>query len=204
MQEKNCSKCGILRSLDDFYAKASSSDGKKSECKVCSKLRKLEFRSNHPDKCKEQNKRAKSNRKQAIKEYNHAYFQNNKPKIRARHAEWRRSNSEKLSEYYSAPKFRIARNLRNRVRKALLGLTKSDSTLELVGLPISEYMEYLESKFSSGMSWDNYGDWHIDHIKPCTSFDLSDPEQQKICFNYANTQPLWMIDNIKKGSKFDD
>jgi len=53
------------------------------------------------------------------------------------------------------------------------------------------------------MTWSNYGKgWHIDHIKPCASFDLSNPEQQKICFHYTNLQPLWAIDNIKKGAKF--
>ena len=58
---------------------------------------------------------------------------------------------------------------------------------------------YLESKFSAGMSWSNYGQWHIDHIRPCASFDLRDPEQVKACFHYSNLQPLWAVDNMKKG-----
>lgn len=53
------------------------------------------------------------------------------------------------------------------------------------------------------MSWENYGEWHIDHIKPCSSFDLSDPKQQKECFNYTNLQPLWAIDNLKKSYKYE-
>ena len=52
------------------------------------------------------------------------------------------------------------------------------------------------------MTQKNYGEWHVDHIKPCASFDLTDPKQQEICFHYTNLQPLWAIDNIKKGSKF--
>lgn len=54
------------------------------------------------------------------------------------------------------------------------------------------------------MTWENYGfyTWHIDHIRPCASFDLSDPEQQKICFNYKNMQPLWAHENLSKHAKY--
>ena len=52
------------------------------------------------------------------------------------------------------------------------------------------------------MTWDNYGEWHIDHIKPCCGFDLTDFEQQKKCFHYTNLQPLWAKDNITKNGKF--
>ena len=62
---------------------------------------------------------------------------------------------------------------------------------------------HLENQFVDGMNWNNYGKngWHIDHIKPCASFDLTDPKQQKICFHYTNLQPLWAIDNLIKHSK---
>ena len=62
--------------------------------------------------------------------------------------------------------------------------------------------KYLENKFQKGMNWKNQGryGWHIDHIKPCSKFDLSDPDQQKKCFNYKNLQPLWAAENIKKSN----
>ena len=62
--------------------------------------------------------------------------------------------------------------------------------------------KWIESQFVDGMSWDNHGEWHIDHIRPCASFDLTDPEQQKECFNYKNLQPLWAKDNLSKGDRF--
>ena len=77
---------------------------------------------------------------------------------------------------------------------------KSASTMELVSCSIDKLKQHLESKFTDGMNWDNYGEWHVDHIKPCASFDLSDPDQQRQCFHYTNLQPLWEKDNLKKGS----
>ena len=70
---------------------------------------------------------------------------------------------------------------------------------------MKELKIYLESLFQEGMTWDNYNfyGWHIDHIIPIASFDLSDPEQQKKCFHYTNLQPLWASDNLQKGVKLD-
>ena len=68
---------------------------------------------------------------------------------------------------------------------------------------MSFFMKHIEKQFKPGMSWENHGKWHIDHVKPCASFDLTQSEQQKACFSYLNMQPLWAIDNIKKGAKLD-
>lgn len=80
---------------------------------------------------------------------------------------------------------------------------KKGKTMELTGCSKYELLEHLGSQFTESMTWENYGQWHIDHIRPCASFDLTDLEQQKICFHWTNLQPLWATDNIKKGSKYD-
>jgi hypothetical protein len=82
--------------------------------------------------------------------------------------------------------------------------TPSLGTLELLGCTIQELKIHLESQFEEGMSWENYSKagWHVDHIRPCASFDLTDPTQQKQCFHYSNLQPLWAKDNLSKGSKW--
>lgn len=84
------------------------------------------------------------------------------------------------------------------------GASKSSKTLELLGCSLKSLKSYIESKFLDGMNWDNYGyhGWHIDHIRPCCSFDLTDPEQQKQCFHYTNLQPLWAKDNLRKHGKY--
>ena len=98
---------------------------------------------------------------------------------------------------------KIAVNLRNRINLALYGKNKSASTQKLIGCTITELFDYLQAQFAEGMTWENHGrnGWHIDHIRPCASFDLSDPEQQRQCFHYSNLQPLWAADNLSKGSK---
>ena len=97
--------------------------------------------------------------------------------------------------------YRILCNLRTRLYQALKKFKKSDSTMKLTGTSLDELKKYLESKFKDRMSWDNYGVWHVDHIIPCAQFDLSDPEQQKICFHYTNLQPMWAKDNMQKGAR---
>ena len=99
--------------------------------------------------------------------------------------------------------FRLLNSLRRRVRQAIRRGDKAARTAELIGCSTSELMKHIESKFTEGMSWENYGEWHIDHIRPCASFDLSNEEQQKSCFNWSNLQPLWAKDNHRKNSMWD-
>ena len=92
--------------------------------------------------------------------------------------------------------YKIIKLLRSRIWRALKKNVKSNSTMKLTGCTVEQLKKYIESKFEDGMSWDNYGTWHVDHIIPCAQFDLSNPEQQKICFHYTNLQPMWGEDNI--------
>ncbi len=100
------------------------------------------------------------------------------------------------------PNYKLKAYCRFRIWSALKGLQKSKRTMKLLGCTIDELWTYLESKFTEGMTKENHGKWHVDHIIPCASFDLSDPEQQEKCFHYTNLQPLWAIDNMKKHTKF--
>ena len=87
---------------------------------------------------------------------------------------------------------------------ALKGESKSAHTMELIGCSIEFLKEYIANKFTEGMSWDNYGEWNLDHIRPCSSFDLSEKKKKKECFCYKNLQPLWAIDNLKKAYKYEN
>ena len=103
------------------------------------------------------------------------------------------------------PYFKLMENLRSRIYCVLKGrIKKSARTLNLLGVKnISEIKLHLEKQFKNGMTWKNHGKWHIDHIKPCASFDLTCPQQQLRCFNYKNLQPLWAFQNMSKGAKIE-
>jgi hypothetical protein len=102
------------------------------------------------------------------------------------------------------PIFKLERNMRCRLYHAIRSqkTNKTNKTFKLVGCNLLYLKNYIEAKFTQGMTWENYGDWHIDHIKPCCSFDLSKEEEQKKCFHFTNLQPLWAADNLSKGGKF--
>lgn len=108
-----------------------------------------------------------------------------------------------VSRCKTDPAFKLERTLRCRLYHALKSQAaiKKGRTLDLTSCQISYLRGYLEAKFEEGMTWENHGEWHIDHIKPCCSFDLTKEEEQKKCFHYSNLQPLWAKDNLVKGGK---
>ena len=112
----------------------------------------------------------------------------------------------KLVDKYENPNRAISMNLRTRINKALKAQcyhNRTESLTKLLGCSIEELKNHLKSKFESGMNFGNHSfrGWHIDHILPCASFDLSKASERLKCFHYTNLQPLWAEDNLKKGSK---
>ncbi len=132
--------------------------------------------------------------------------------IRSKARDYSKSNRKKIND---RARLRLATNVEAKLAKVLririLGAfrdtnnreAKDAKSLDLTGCTIGELKAHLESLFKPGMTWKNHTNkgWHIDHIRPCSSFDLSDPEQQRACFHYTNLQPLWWVDNLSKGDK---
>ena len=159
--------------------------------------------------------------KEKLKQNSKEWYQNNKSRQAKRMKEWYKINRDKVrkqhKDYYQNNKeqiekqrnkrlktdikFRIRKNLKTRLYQILKGNSKSVSILKIIGCSIEFLKNHLETNFTNGMSFSNYGKWHVDHIKPCASFDLSKPKEQRKCFHYTNLQPLWAIDNLQKGSK---
>jgi len=143
------------------------------------------------------------------------YRQENVELLRERDKKYRDNNYEKqrrlkrnnFNRYMREnPNFKIGITLRNQLRQALKNnsVKKTISVIKLLGCSIQEFKEYISKKFTEGMSWDNHGEWHLDHIRPIASFDnLEDIKQQEKCFHYTNFQPLWASENIRKGAKYD-
>lgn len=119
----------------------------------------------------------------------------------------KRLNKEKIAKINSLVELRVLRALRGRInasikraKRTVEFVKKCDLTKNLIGCSVDALIAHIESQFAEGMHWGNHGlrGWHIDHILPCASFDMADPEQQRKCFHYTNLQPLWGSDNIRK------
>ena len=155
---------------------------------------------------KEYNKEYHREYRLKIKEHKKEYYLKNKEQIkeyslnnRERFSEWRRSYARK--RYKTDLNYKLRMLCSNRVLVALKGKIKSARTMELIGCTADELRRHLESKFTDGMTRENHGTWHVDHIKPCFKFDLTIPAQQRECFHYTNLQPLWAFDNLQKGNR---
>ncbi len=129
-----------------------------------------------------------------------------RPACRAK--QWRKSHPERNRKHQNAWKSksvqgRLRSNISRGILNALKNNKKSKPTMKLIGCTVQELSQHLERQFKPGMTWQNHGvrGWHIDHKRPCCSFDLSKPEEQVKCFHFSNLQPLWWKDNcvIKRG-----
>lgn len=194
---KTCAKCNKdFPATNEFFNKHKrTKDGLGSYCKTCQKKYRSEYFKNNRQKAREQVKNHYHDNIEEKRKWYREWYKKNQKKIQAGQTILRRNKRRNNLQY------RLACNLRNRLNKALKNLTKSESTKKLLGCTMEELKTHLQNQFSIGMSWDNYGQWHIDHIRPCSSFDLSDTEQVNQCFHYSNLQPLWAKDNWSKGSK---
>lgn len=135
------------------------------------------------------------------------WYRKNKNKSLQTKKDWFEKNKEKIYKLRNQRrkidiKYKLSCYLRNRLNKVLRGFSKSVSVLKLIDCSIEQLKQHLESKFTYGMSWKNYGKWHVDHIRPCASYDLSKVSEQHKCFHYTNLQPLWAKDNLSKNDKF--
>ncbi len=172
------------------------------------------YREEHRDKHRAYFKAHYQANKQDALEKGKIYYEQNRQRIILRNNEWLRNHPEQAKAYKAkwkkgpteaALRRRIADSLRSRVRKLLRGGYKSAPTLKLLGCSVENFKIYLESKFESGMSWENYGvgfgKWNIDHIMPCAIFDLTREAHQQRCFHFSNMQPMWFEENMAKGAK---
>jgi hypothetical protein len=171
---KVCIICKIEKPLTEFHKHKRRKDGYREQCKVC---RSNSFKENyevikitHRDRAK----KFRENNKDYLKEFYKNYYKKNK-------------------HHHS---FRV---LLYRTIK-YLGKTKQDHTVNILGYTAEDLKQHLEKQFRDGMSWENYGEWHIDHIRPISSFDKD--EDPKVINSLDNLQPLWALENYIKGNKF--
>ena len=233
MDTKICSICKIEKTLDQFYYEKSKGkyrpECKTCNYQRVKKWRQsnkdkihnqyLRYYEKNQELVKTRNKKWSNANKDKIKEIAHKYYLKNRNYILEKQKEykklnpnqyknWWAKNKQRLcnvfkERYYTDPKFHINHTISNRIRSSLKSGKNGHRWESLVGYTLTELMEHLESKFQPGMTWDNYGEWHIDHIIPISYFDYSsyDDETFKICWDLNNLQPLWAKDNLIKSNK---
>lgn len=154
--------------------------------------------------CQARMRRYREEHAEEIRHHKKADYEANRQRVLDRVHTYREANVETIRAKALARQAtldgRILHCMRTRVLKAMRGRKQAAPTMALVGCDLARLKDHLESNFRGGMSWDNYGfrGWHIDHIRPCASFDLADPDQQRACFHWSNLQPLWATENLTK------
>jgi hypothetical protein len=192
---KKCTKCNIEKIYEDFNKAIKTKDGFNGICKTCiTKYKKIYYLINQ---CRLKEK-SKINGKE--------YYKNNSKEIIFKSKTYNKINSEKINKKIKDRKFidnlfKLKCNIRSLISISIKkqGYTKKSKSNKILGCSFEEFKIYLEKQFTEGMSWENQGKWHFDHIYPVS---LAKSEEELIKLNnYTNFQPLWAIDNIKKGNK---
>ena len=180
---KVCSKCRVEKVLSSFHKDSNGYLGHKASCKNCKQL---------------YNQVRYSKDSEKYISYTRGYYKQNRDVIIEKKVEY---NKTYVKERRKNPFIRLRHNLRSRTSLAFkhMGFTKNSKTSEMLGSEWLSVRINIENKFTKGMNWDNYGEWHVDHIMPLASAK-NEQELMKLC-HYTNLQPLWAVDNIKKGSK---
>lgn len=200
---KLCTKCKILKSLNNFVKNKLQNDGLHYICKECHKV----YKEQNKQILKEKHKNWLLNNKEHIHLYNKEYNFNN-PKKKEYTKNWLILNPNyqknwKKDKYKNDVNFKLLDNIRSRLNHSLFGNIKSESTLNLIGCKIEELKYHLEKQFLPEMNWSNHGEiWEIDHIKGCCNFDLSKDIEQKQCFHFSNLQPLFKTTKIAEQLKY--
>ena len=209
---KECAVCGEEKLVIEFYKDASRPEGVKWDCKECCEvtgrksrerikgLAKPQYLSGATKKC------SMCGEKKIVTEFHkdasniHGLTSQCKKCRNKKKMEWTKLNLD------TDPVFKLQSRMRSAMCAVLSGRNKLSRTFDYIGTTPEELWQHFESQFQPGMTRENYGEWHVDHIRPLASFDFEGDNLEAAlheCWHYTNLQPLWAKDNIKKGAKWD-
>lgn len=210
-QEKfTCRVCAESLPRESFYADRSKKHGIRTVCKVCDKAMVLKWQRENVDKVRAKNSAWGKSNPESSHRRNKRWRETHQEFNRIRKQEWILKNPEKQSEYNakarSTPKGVVSDSVRRSINNSIRSGSKLGSkTFDILGYSQLELVAHLESKFTDGMTWANYGKhgWHIDHIIPLSVHNYETPRDIdfKKAWALENLQPLWAIENWKKHDK---
>lgn len=207
MKSKKCATCNIEKDINCFHKWKYGPDGYKRVCKDCRKLESKSYNEKNYEIIKQKKSVYRKKNFDKIKETKKRIYEKDKERILLVNKKYRSNNREKINEHQrnrklNDPLFKLKHIMNSRMRIFMKSnnITKRNRTFEIVGCSPEYLKEHLEKQFTDGMSWEKLGkEIHIDHIIPLASAK-NEEEVYRLC-HYSNLQPLWAIDNIKKGSK---
>ena len=225
LKTKICKNCSVNQSLSCFSNDKNSKDGLKYYCKSCrSKWGKVYYKANteklaliskkyaenNKDKIKKKWKSYYYKNKEKLCEASREYYYKNKDQRNELHSKWMKNNKAKVNEYQNNRRknnvsLRINHSVATGILKSLKENKNGRSWERLVGYTINKLKKHIEKQFIEGMSWDNYGSWHIDHEIPISAFNFTTTEHIdfKRCWSIKNLRPMWAKDNLEKGVKLE-
>jgi len=214
---KICTKCNVEKLSIEFHNNKSGKYGLTTRCKDCNKEKAKEYYQDNKEKKNEYDKKYRENNK----EYRKKYYQDNKERTKEVDKKYRENNKEKKKEYYQNNKEKIIENNKEYIKKRRLkdplfklkgdlrsligtsirrkGYKKNSNTFNILGCEYSFFIKYMKEQFKDGMTWENHGEWHIDHIIPM--YAAQTEEEALVLNHYTNFQPLWAEENLYKSNK---
>jgi Prasinovirus endonuclease VII len=218
---KKCGKCQVEKAFSEFNKCRGKPFDLHSHCRACQKICKDSWYAKNKDWVKEygQLPEVKAKVREIAKKRYHSNEEYRKKHLESNRIRRRKEPAKIMARKYEKMRlktdinYKLGKILRGRVRGAItkiklqlnIDIHKCASTLELLGCSLTDLKIHLEKHFQPGMTWENHGlgdnKWHVDHILPCDSFDLTQESEQRKCFHYTNLQPLWQFDNLSKNNK---
>ena len=208
---KICTTCKENLPESSFSKKRQRKDGLSGICRNCIRAVSKRNYARYRDELIQKSRDFRAQNPDSFKQYyrdNYDYFQDYNAKTAEKRAQWQKENKARIDQkrrerWEKRPELRLKARIRSyfwsKLKKSYVA--KPNSSIALLGCSVEEFKRHLEKRFASGMSWENYGKWHLDHIRPCAAFDLTNPIQLAACFHFSNLQPLWAKDNLRKGAK---
>lgn len=215
VQTKTCTKCGETKGLSEYYPQRAGRFGVTSRCKRCCSALAAEYYEGNKDAVLERNSHWLEKNRDKHRAIMGSWYTKNKEKVRANNQRWKDENPERVKELSREAGRRRSKDKRHRfecavktsVRRGLLKGSKfGRRTFDLLGYTADDLRVHLENQFSPGMTWENHGEWHIDHIIPLSAHNYETPDDLdfKRAWALENLQPLWAFDNMSKKDRLDE
>ena len=224
---KQCSKCGEFLPLSDYYRQPRNKDGLWTYCRACANKQRKKYIQENKSIIYEKQRAYRKNNSEKFSGYSRDWRKRNPEKANTACREWRERNHNSVIDrsrkyyqdnkekegnrtrkyfkwaYKNRPEFKLRHRISCGIRKSLKKDKDNRKWQTLVGYTVRDLKKHLEKLFKNGMTWENYGEWEIDHIVPVSVFNFSDIKHDdfKRCWGLSNLQPLWATENRLKSNK---